>query len=118
MCVFCGIVPAAHKPKSYGQVDTQDRVQGAELLEAALLAGAGSEDDEYNIDSEDDGEGGEGDEDEGECLMLCLVVCHLSVVCAEAAVLAGQGPVCLLPRLKRACTGPGRQAQRWGSPAH
>lgn len=48
----------AAKPKSYGEVEVKDRIDGAELLEAALAAGQGSEDDEYHVSS------GTGSEDE------------------------------------------------------
>lgn len=73
----------ASKPKSYGEVEVRERVDGAELLEAAIAAGQGSEDDDYHVssgsgseddmsglasgdfDEEDEGEKGEGEEKEG-----------------------------------------------------
>uniref|UniRef100_A0A7R9V1A5 Protein SDA1 n=2 Tax=Chlamydomonas euryale TaxID=1486919 RepID=A0A7R9V1A5_9CHLO len=41
------------KPRSYGEVDLKERVDGAELLEAALAAGQDSDDDDFQLHSED-----------------------------------------------------------------
>eukprot|EP00955_Chlamydomonas_euryale_P073272 361687-Chlamydomonas_euryale.AAC.3 len=45
--------PADAKPRSYGEVDLKERVDGAELLEAALAAGQDSDDDDFQLHSED-----------------------------------------------------------------
>ncbi|KAG1675672.1 hypothetical protein FOA52_002381 [Chlamydomonas sp. UWO 241] len=58
------------KPKAYGESDVKDRVDGAELLEAALAAGQASDDDDYELGGTDDdsvdGDGNMSDVDEGE----------------------------------------------------
>ncbi|GAX82660.1 hypothetical protein CEUSTIGMA_g10086.t1 [Chlamydomonas eustigma] len=59
------------KPKAYGEVDVRERVDGADLLQAAIAAGQGSEDDEYHLSSGSDSDadvddGGEDVDEEAE----------------------------------------------------